>query len=805
MDIDKAFGKLYEEVKIDEAKEFWAIIDKAKGGEVMAISSDEKGAKSSVKMSNFSKHDYHFGKDPRTLKIVKVAGSYKQGEKMIGTKLSFKEDVEKEARTYKDRADDDEKEKKKKHFAFGGKKKSRHGESGYGKGEEVDRKFVEAFGLDERKMTDAEMAEREEIVKKMKPKLQSFKDRYGDDAEKVMYATATKQAMEEVEIEEKKSATGYELYHKTFSDAMQHAYAHAKSKGFVVDPKEIDDKVATGPKKPSSGKTNRYSLKAGRKKVEIQVANLDNKRYELNMYIEAVELEEGKYRGYDIKKQNRKGQHPLIVPSLEIVGANMKDIKRMIDAKIKKNPKLDIEEVELDEAFSMRDGDKRVVDAFYDKKTIKAHGASILTTDGKTLTKTGMGGQDIAKWVNGKIKIVAVSDVKSTEQILRYMKKSIPSGVFEEVEIDESTKEYAKSLEKIARDRQISILSKSDKTTLLKIAALLDKEKKEDVELEEAFSMGKGDKRVVDAFYDQKEIKAHGASILTTDGKTLTKRGMGGQDIAKWVNGKIKIVAVSDVKSTELILKYMKKSIPSGVFEEIILESTKEYAKSLEKIARDRQISILSKSDKATLLKIAEILAKEKKEEVKIDEDQGDEEHRELVQFKARWLMKQALKSGKRQNQAWWNKQARIAGFERGADAVKVLTTILDTQKEDVELDEAEIATSIGSGGTAGLDLGLNFKKKKEDVKKAKALRKQMMDESVQRTTFAGKEVFIVDSETYYNCRLGKKKYGRYEKYVGNGKVGQTIREYGLKYPRRPIILQNGESGPMLFLKYGRS
>ena len=48
-------------------------------------------------------------------------------------------------------------------------------------------------------MTDAEMAEREEIVKKLKPKLQSFKDKYGDDAKSVMYATATKQAMEDVE------------------------------------------------------------------------------------------------------------------------------------------------------------------------------------------------------------------------------------------------------------------------------------------------------------------------------------------------------------------------------------------------------------------------------------------------------------------------------------------------------------------------------------------------------------------------------------------------------------------------------
>jgi len=74
---------------------------------------------------------------------------------------------------------------------------------------------------------------------------------------------------------------------------MQHAYDHAKKKGFVVDTKEIDDKVATGPKKPSSGKTNRYILGTDKKKnVHVQVTNLDNKRYELNMYIEEVEVNE---------------------------------------------------------------------------------------------------------------------------------------------------------------------------------------------------------------------------------------------------------------------------------------------------------------------------------------------------------------------------------------------------------------------------------------------------------------------------------------------------------------------------------
>ena len=83
-----------------------------------------------------------------------------------------------------------------------------------------------------------------------------------------------------------KSSSGYELYHKQFSGAMQHAYKFAKSKGYTVNTKDIDDKVASGPRKPSSGKTNSYSLGTDKgKRVQIQVTNLDNKRYELNMYI----------------------------------------------------------------------------------------------------------------------------------------------------------------------------------------------------------------------------------------------------------------------------------------------------------------------------------------------------------------------------------------------------------------------------------------------------------------------------------------------------------------------------------------
>ena len=83
-----------------------------------------------------------------------------------------------------------------------------------------------------------------------------------------------------------RSAAGYELFHKTFSGAMQHAYAMAKKNmGMTVDKKEIDNKVATGPKKPGVGKTNSYSLKTNKGMLQIQVYNRGgSKPFELNMY-----------------------------------------------------------------------------------------------------------------------------------------------------------------------------------------------------------------------------------------------------------------------------------------------------------------------------------------------------------------------------------------------------------------------------------------------------------------------------------------------------------------------------------------
>lgn len=80
------------------------------------------------------------------------------------------------------------------------------------------------------------------------------------------------------------------VYHNTFSSAVQTAQQYAESKGYTIDENEWFNSVATGPKKPKEGQTNRYSIslykdgKEQRKALHIQVYGMKN-GYELNTYI----------------------------------------------------------------------------------------------------------------------------------------------------------------------------------------------------------------------------------------------------------------------------------------------------------------------------------------------------------------------------------------------------------------------------------------------------------------------------------------------------------------------------------------
>jgi hypothetical protein len=106
------------------------------------------------------------------------------------------------------------------------------------------------------------------------------------------FAKFDKKIKEETNLQEK---SAYEIYHKDYSSAVQTAIKQAEKRGFEVDMDDWHDKVATGPKKPSAGKTNSFSVnlmkdgKESKKKLHLQVYNMDNHKYELNMYIESIE------------------------------------------------------------------------------------------------------------------------------------------------------------------------------------------------------------------------------------------------------------------------------------------------------------------------------------------------------------------------------------------------------------------------------------------------------------------------------------------------------------------------------------
>lgn len=83
----------------------------------------------------------------------------------------------------------------------------------------------------------------------------------------------------------------YEVYHKTYTSAIQAALDYAKKEGYDYDEEETAREIGMGPRKPSEGKTNKFHLsltknfKPQKKMLHIQVYGMKNS-YELNAYIQ---------------------------------------------------------------------------------------------------------------------------------------------------------------------------------------------------------------------------------------------------------------------------------------------------------------------------------------------------------------------------------------------------------------------------------------------------------------------------------------------------------------------------------------
>jgi hypothetical protein len=116
----------------------------------------------------------------------------------------------------------------------------------------------------------------------------------------------------------------------------------------------------------------------------------------------------------------------------------------------------------------------------------------------------------------------------------------------------------------------------------------------------------------------------------------------------------------------------------------------------------------------------------------------------------------------------------------------KTYTQLVESLK-GVEESEAP-ATTVGSvgGGMVGEPPGPKKKKKRKCE------------------VFAGTNVYEVSSDVFMKCKGEKPKYARYSKHVGEDDNGQDIREYGLKYPRKGIIIKDSKYGTMMYLRRGK-
>jgi hypothetical protein len=127
---------------------------------------------------------------------------------------------------------------------------------------------VQEGTVSESEMTDAQKEKREVIIKELKKKMSEFKDRYGDKATDVMYATATKMAMKD-DSEDEDEEDLDEGYYK---------------EGVLQDLEMIVKKKSVGDVKFSDGKKQKVDLTTASMIVSmVKQLNSANQKKVLNM------------------------------------------------------------------------------------------------------------------------------------------------------------------------------------------------------------------------------------------------------------------------------------------------------------------------------------------------------------------------------------------------------------------------------------------------------------------------------------------------------------------------------------------
>ena len=121
--------------------------------------------------------------------------------------------------------------------------------------------------------------------------------------------------------------------------------------------------------------------------------------------------------------------------------------------------------------------------------------------------------------------------------------------------------------------------------------------------------------------------------------------------------------------------------------------STKEYGKSLEKIAKDRALKALSRKDRETLIKIAKMLDKGIKEEIKMTEAPLQMKHSDAIDVvldKIKDLVQKDLKRGKIDS---LNKLGKMVKIKASGLETKLGRHVV-TLNQEFTMDEREDTTT---------------------------------------------------------------------------------------------------------------
>ena len=69
---------------------------------------------------------------------------------------------------------------------------------------------------------------------------------------------------------------------------------------------------------------------------------------------------------------------------------------------------------------------------------------------------------------------------------------------------------------------------------------------------------------------------------------------------------------------------------------------------------------------------------------------------------------------------------------------------------------------------------------------------------------FAGSRVFKVPTKSFVQARMLKRKYARFESYLGDPDIARQISEYANKNYNEAIIIEDEQTGAMQYIRYGK-